>query len=247
MTRTTALRTPTARPTVTWSARANATFGTPGSGRILRTTRATCCRSSSGCASAGVAVIPYGGGSSVVGGVEADVGDGYRGAVSLDMRNISGVLEVGSGVAVCEDRRGDVRAGVRGATASARADPASFPPVIRAVDPGRVDRHPCRWPLRDPAHPHRRLRRVRPSGHAARPARDAPAAGLRRRPRPGTAVPGLRGDPRGDHRGVDAPPAQAAPPGRCVGLFHELRGCRDGHARDRAIRAEPEQLPPARP
>jgi alkyldihydroxyacetonephosphate synthase len=46
------------------------------------------------CGEAGVAAIPYGGGSSVVGGVEADVGDGYRGAVSLDMRNITGVLEV---------------------------------------------------------------------------------------------------------------------------------------------------------
>ncbi|HEY2436167.1 MAG TPA: FAD-binding protein, partial [Solirubrobacteraceae bacterium] len=46
------------------------------------------------CSDAGAAAIPYGGGSSVVGGVEADVGDGYRGAVSVDMRNISGVLEV---------------------------------------------------------------------------------------------------------------------------------------------------------
>ncbi len=46
------------------------------------------------CGDTGAAAIPYGGGSSVVGGVEADVGDGYRGAVSLDMRNISGVLEV---------------------------------------------------------------------------------------------------------------------------------------------------------
>ena len=31
------------------------------------------------CTDAGVAAIPYGGGSSVVGGVEADVGDGYVG------------------------------------------------------------------------------------------------------------------------------------------------------------------------
>ena len=34
------------------------------------------------CASAGVAVIPFGGGSSVVGGVEADVGDGLPGGAS---------------------------------------------------------------------------------------------------------------------------------------------------------------------
>ena len=41
-----------------------------------------------------VAVIPYGGGSSVAGGIEPDVGDAYRGAVSLDMRRLGRVLEV---------------------------------------------------------------------------------------------------------------------------------------------------------
>ena len=37
------------------------------------------------CGERGVAAIPYGGGSSVVGGVEARVGDGYAGAVSIDL------------------------------------------------------------------------------------------------------------------------------------------------------------------
>jgi alkyldihydroxyacetonephosphate synthase len=46
------------------------------------------------CTDVSAAAIPYGGGSSVVGGVEADVDDGYRGAVSIDLRNLSGVLEV---------------------------------------------------------------------------------------------------------------------------------------------------------
>ncbi len=46
------------------------------------------------CTDAGVAAVPFGGGSSVVGGVEPDVGDGYRGAVSVDLRHLSGVLEV---------------------------------------------------------------------------------------------------------------------------------------------------------
>jgi alkyldihydroxyacetonephosphate synthase len=45
-------------------------------------------------ADAGVAVIPYGGGSSVAGGIEPDVGDAYRGAVSLDLRRLGRVLEV---------------------------------------------------------------------------------------------------------------------------------------------------------
>jgi alkyldihydroxyacetonephosphate synthase len=43
---------------------------------------------------ANVAAIPYGGGSSVAGGIEPDVGDGYAGAVSLDMRQMARVLEV---------------------------------------------------------------------------------------------------------------------------------------------------------
>ncbi|MDQ3757773.1 MAG: FAD-binding oxidoreductase [Actinomycetota bacterium] len=46
------------------------------------------------CAEAGVAVVPYGGGSSVVGGVECAVGDGYRGVVSLDLTRLDRVLEV---------------------------------------------------------------------------------------------------------------------------------------------------------
>ena len=46
------------------------------------------------CSDAGIAVIPYGGGSSVVGGVEPRVGDGYAAAVSLDLGSMSRVLEV---------------------------------------------------------------------------------------------------------------------------------------------------------
>jgi alkyldihydroxyacetonephosphate synthase len=41
-----------------------------------------------------VAAIPYGGGSSVTGGIEPDVGDGYRGAVSVDTRRMGRVLEI---------------------------------------------------------------------------------------------------------------------------------------------------------
>jgi alkyldihydroxyacetonephosphate synthase len=41
-----------------------------------------------------LAVIPYGGGTSVVGGVEPRVGHGYRGTITIDMGHISRVLEV---------------------------------------------------------------------------------------------------------------------------------------------------------
>ncbi|WCO68691.1 FAD-binding oxidoreductase [Iamia majanohamensis] len=61
------------------------------------------------CADAEVAVIPYGGGSSVVGGVEARIGDGYRGVVSLDLTALDRVLEVDA-----TSRAARVQAGVLG-------------------------------------------------------------------------------------------------------------------------------------
>ncbi len=46
------------------------------------------------CADAGAAAVPYGGGSSVVGGTECDVGDAYAGAVSVDLRHLDRVLDI---------------------------------------------------------------------------------------------------------------------------------------------------------
>ncbi len=46
------------------------------------------------CSSVGVAAIPYGGGSSVAGGIEPVVGNGYAGAVSVDLRRLDQVLEI---------------------------------------------------------------------------------------------------------------------------------------------------------
>jgi alkyldihydroxyacetonephosphate synthase len=43
---------------------------------------------------AGAAVIPFGGGTSVVGGVEPRVGDGYAGVVTIDLTALDRVLEV---------------------------------------------------------------------------------------------------------------------------------------------------------
>jgi alkyldihydroxyacetonephosphate synthase len=46
------------------------------------------------CADAGAAAVPYGGGSSVVGGVECDVGDSYTGVATIDLRCLDQVIEV---------------------------------------------------------------------------------------------------------------------------------------------------------
>jgi len=48
------------------------------------------------CADEGVAAIPYGGGTSVVGGVEPRVGDSYDGAVTIDLGGLGSVLDVDS-------------------------------------------------------------------------------------------------------------------------------------------------------
>jgi alkyldihydroxyacetonephosphate synthase len=46
------------------------------------------------CANAGIAAVPYGGGSSVVGGVACDVGDRYDGVVSVDLGALDRVVEI---------------------------------------------------------------------------------------------------------------------------------------------------------
>jgi alkyldihydroxyacetonephosphate synthase len=46
------------------------------------------------CSGAGIAVIPFGGGTSVCGGVTPDVGPGYNGAVSIDLGAMDRLLEL---------------------------------------------------------------------------------------------------------------------------------------------------------
>jgi alkyldihydroxyacetonephosphate synthase len=61
------------------------------------------------CSETGVAAIPFGGGTSVVGGVEPVVGEGYKGIVSMDLRRLDKVLEIDR-----ESRAARIQAGVRG-------------------------------------------------------------------------------------------------------------------------------------
>ena len=61
------------------------------------------------CAARRIAVVPFGGGTSVVGGVEADVGEGYGAALSLDLGRLSRVLEVEP-----VSRAARIQAGARG-------------------------------------------------------------------------------------------------------------------------------------
>ena len=56
-----------------------------------------------------MAAVPYGGGSSVVGGVECDVGDAYAGAASIDLSRLDRVLEIDR-----ESRAARIQAGAYG-------------------------------------------------------------------------------------------------------------------------------------
>jgi alkyldihydroxyacetonephosphate synthase len=61
------------------------------------------------CEREGVSLTPYGGGSSVVGGVEPTRAERYKGTITLDMRNFDAVLEVDEA-----SRAARVQAGIYG-------------------------------------------------------------------------------------------------------------------------------------
>ena len=196
------------------------------------------------CTREAIPVIPYGGGSSVVGGVEPRF-DGP--AVTVDVSVMSSVLEIDRRQPGRADPGRGARAVDRAAVAPTRSDVAALPAILRLLQPRRLAGHPRRWPLRHPLHPHRRPGRVVARGHPGRDQRVASAAGIRRRPVSGPAVRRLRGHAGHHHRGVDAvakPPAMA---GHGFGGVRRLGGRGRGDAGDRAVRALPGQLPLAGP
>jgi len=70
------------------------------------------------CSAERIALIPYGGGTSVVGGIEAAVGAAYRGAVSLDLGRLDRVLDVDPA-----SRAARIQAGARGPSIEAQLAP----------------------------------------------------------------------------------------------------------------------------
>ena len=61
----------------------------------------------------GAAVVPWGAGSSVVGGVTPDVGDGYAGTVSVDLSRLNKVLEVDENFREADQVRSELEAALR--------------------------------------------------------------------------------------------------------------------------------------
>lgn len=73
------------------------------------------------CGDACAALIPYGAGSSVVGGVTSDVGSGFNGAVSVDMSRMNRVIEI-DGVS----RAARIQGGARGPELEAQLKPSGL-------------------------------------------------------------------------------------------------------------------------
>ena len=109
---------PTASPFRKRSAPSRATSPTRRTSSPCRRAKRTSPPCSTGRARAKVAVIPFGGGSSVVGGVEPAVGDAYSGAVSLDLRRLDRVLEVDP-----TSRAARIESGIRGPAIEAALKP----------------------------------------------------------------------------------------------------------------------------
>ena len=133
------------------------------------------------CADADAVAIPFGGGTSVVGGVEARGID--RPVVSLDLRGLDRVVEVDRDVARGAHPGRRDRAGARGAAQGARAHAAPLPAVVRVLHARRLDRHPGGRALRHAVDAHRRPRGVGARDHAVGRLGEPPAARLGARAR----------------------------------------------------------------
>ena len=117
------------------------------------------------CSRDAIAVIPYGGGSSVVGGIEPRF-DGP--AVTMDLTAMDAVLEIDR----AQPRRPYPGRGARptfgGPASPAWCDAAAFSAVFRFLHTRRLAGHTCRRSLRHALHPHRRSHRVPAGRHTRR-------------------------------------------------------------------------------
>ena len=163
--RSTAPATPTASRFATSCAAARATSRTRPTSSRSRRDEADVAALLDWCAGARAVAIPYGGGSSVVGGVEAPRGDAYRGVVSHRPRPARPGARDRPHLARGAHPGRRARPRARGPAPPARPHAAALPAVVRVLDARRLDRDALRRPLRDALHAHRRLRRVAARGH----------------------------------------------------------------------------------
>ena len=198
------------------------------------------------CSERRLAAIPYGGGSSVVGGVEPRVGHGYRGTVSVDLGLLSGVVEVDEVSRAALIRAGTLgpalEDGLRQHGLTLRHFPQSFEfSTLGGWIATRAGGHfaTVETHIDDLVES---VTRDHPVGPVGEPS----PAGLGSGTEPGPHAARLRGDPRRDHRGLG--PGQA--PARSQGLagrpLRRLPERRRGGAGARPVGPAPLELPAAR-
>ena len=164
------------------------------------------------CAGAGAAVIPYGGGTSVVGGVEPRVPARYAGAVTLDLRALDRVLEVDQVSRAARIQAGATGPGLEAQLAEHGLTLRHFPQSFELSTLGgwiatRAGGHfaTLYTHIEDLVES---VRAITPAGAWESP----PPARLGRGREPRPHARRLGGDPRRDHRGVGARAPAADPP-----------------------------------
>ena len=112
------------------------------------------------CTGESIPVIPYGGGSSVVGGVEPRF-DGP--AVTVDLTDMDEVLEIDAVSRAARIQAGALGPGSRKPVAATRTHTAALSAIVRVLHPRRMAGDPRGRTFRHALHPHRR-----PDGGLAR-------------------------------------------------------------------------------
>ena len=196
------------------------------------------------CDQIGAKAIPYGGGSSVVKGIEPAAE--FEKVVTISMRHMDKVLEVDP---VSHAAR--IQGGVYGPHIEdqLRETPFTMRHYMQAYRCSTLGG----WIATRSGghyatlyHPHRRFRREHAGGDAGRHPRDAAPAGLRCRAKPRSDVHRLRGHPRHHHRSLGAAAQEADLPRRNQRALQGLLCRCRRRARHHAGRPLSRQLPAAR-
>ena len=132
------------------------------------------------CGTNDIAAIPFGGGSSVVGGVNPPIDDRYRGTLTIDLQRLNRVLEVDT-----TSQAARIQAGTLGPDLERQLRPTGL--TMRFLSPGmgvlvsrRMDCDARRRPLCNRLHADRRPHREPSRRYAGRRTDNAAAAHVRR-------------------------------------------------------------------
>ena len=192
----------------------------------------------------GAAVVPFGGGTSVVGGVEARLGD--RPVVSLDLRRLDRVLEVDAESLAARIQAGATGPGLEDQLREHGLTLRHFPQSFEYSTLGgwiatRAGGHfaTLYTHIDDLVES---VRAITPRGTWE--SRRLPGSGAG--PSPGPGADRLRGHPRRDRRGLGARAPAARVQGLRAGSSSTIPRRRWRDPRDRPVRPASLQLPPAR-